>query len=144
MTPVSRLVRVLISTGAAAGLVTAGASTASADPTGQTATIVCDNGVTYTAVVFSSGAWSPALDTASNSVLIPVSFGVATFVVRDADGNVIDSGSDPAGAKGHAAPPLSTRTSCTYTITRTVTDPELGQLTVVESGPVTGFVTPAA
>lgn len=41
----------------------AGAGAAAADPTkAQTLTLVCDNGSTYTVVVNSNGAWSPAHD----------------------------------------------------------------------------------
>jgi hypothetical protein len=122
----------------------AGAGAAAADPTkAQTLTLVCDNGHTYTVVVNSSGAWSPAHDVNSTSTLIPLSFGETTGTVTDANGNLVDSFSDPATAKGSAGShDRTTTTSCTYTSDDTFVSPDLGPLHVHVQGSVVGFVTP--
>jgi hypothetical protein len=117
---------------------------ATADPTkAQTFTLVCDNGHTYTVVVNSSGAWSPAHDVNSTSTLIPLSFGETTGTVTDLNGNVVDSFSDPAMAKRSAATyDLATTTACTFSSDDTFVSPDLGPLNVHVEGSVVGFVTP--
>ena len=81
----------------------AGAGAAAADPTkAQTLTLACDNGSTYTVVVNSSGAWSPAHDVNSTATLIPVSFGEVHGTVTDANGSVVDEFTDPAMVKGRS------------------------------------------
>jgi hypothetical protein len=107
---------------AAAGLIVAAtwgtAGAASADPQqniGQV-TITCDNGSTYQAVLFSNGEWSPALDTASNAVLVPLTIGPSHIVVTDAEGNVVEDSTDPSvSVKGDAVNHV-TATSCTFLI----------------------------
>jgi len=133
---------------AVAGLVAAaslaGAGAASADPTkAQTLALVCDNGHSYTVVVNSSGAWSPAHDVNSTSTLIPLSLGEIHGTVTDADGNVVDEFSDPAMVKGSAGSHhRATTTACTFTSDDTFADPDLGPLHVHVDGSVVGFVTP--
>ena len=129
---------------AAAGLLVAAmlgsAGAASADPKGQPVTITCDNGSTYEAVLFSNGEWSPALDTASTSVLIPLTIGPSHVVVTDAEGNVIQDVVDPSvSVKGNAVNQHhATATSCTFLI-EGPTD-EGGTFQV--EGSVVGLVTP--
>ena len=122
----------------------AGAGAASADPTkAQTLALVCDNGHSYTVVVNSSGAWSPAHDVNGTSTLIPLSFGEISGTVTDADGNVVDEFSDPPMVKGSAGKHnRATTASCTFTSDDTFMDPDLGPLHVHVDGSVVGFVTP--
>ena len=127
----------------AAGLLVAAmlgsAGAASADPKGQPVTITCDNGSTYEAVLFSNGEWSPALDTASTSVLIPLTIGPSHVVVTDAEGNVIQDVVDPSvSVKGKAVNHHAAATSCTFLI-EGPTD-EGGTLHI--EGSVVGLVTP--
>ena len=129
---------------AAAGLVVAatlgGAGAASADPKGQPATITCDNGRSYEAVLFSNGVWSPALDTAGTSVLIPLIIGPSHVVETDAEGNVIAEFDDPqVVVKGRAANKQhATTTSCTFVIE----GPNFVGGTFHIDGSVVVFVTP--
>jgi len=122
----------------------AGAGAAAADPTkAQTLTLVCDSGRTYTVVVNSSGAWSPAHDVISTSTLIPVSFGEVHGTVTDGTGSVVDEFTDPAMVKGSSGSQhRATSTSCTFTSDDTFNDPDRGPLHVHVEGSVVGFVTP--
>ncbi|MEP6811669.1 MAG: hypothetical protein ABI990_01635 [Actinomycetota bacterium] len=135
----SKRICVLALTLVAAGVVVASAT---ADPTGSkksaSITVTCGN-TTYQAVVIGNGVWSPAHDLNSNSILIPVSFGVETDVFTPA-GGPSQTSFGPATAKGssapHGAPPLN----CSY---------QVGPLpfpdgsTFQANGTVTGFITPA-
>jgi hypothetical protein len=120
-----------------------GAGAAAADPSGEVVTVVCDNGSTYQVTVNGNGAFTPGHDLASTTMLIPTGFGEFHGVLTDADGNVIDEFVDPPMAKGNSGnQQRATTTSCTYTITDSFQDPELGLLTFTGEGSVTGFVTP--
>ena len=111
---------------------------ASADPKGQPVTITCNNDHTYEAVLFSNGEWSPALDTASTSVLIPLTIGPSHTVVTDAEGNVIQDVVDPVSVKGNAVKGKATATSCTFLIV----GPTAEGGTFHIEGSVVGHVTP--
>ena len=129
------------------GLVVAGslgaAGTASADPKGMPFPVVCDNGVTYQVTVNGNGAFTPAHDIASTSILVPTAFGETHGVITDSNGNVIDQFTDPPVVKGNSGNQArATMASCTFTITDSFEDPQLGVLTVTVEGSVTGFVTP--
>lgn len=65
--------------------------------------VFCDNGQTYGAVTNGNGAWTPAHDLSSTTMLIPVAFGEQTFTVTDPDGNVVDQETSPPTAKTGAA-----------------------------------------
>jgi hypothetical protein len=134
----------LIST-ATLGLATALclAAPASADPKGDLFPVVCENGVTYMVTANGNGAWTPAHDSTSNSILIPTSFTAFHGVVTDSTGTVLDTVDDPPSAKGMSGKhSRSTTTSCTFEIVEHFTDPELGELTFTGTGGVTGFITP--
>jgi hypothetical protein len=121
------------------------ASGASADPSKGDVGIpvVCDNGITYVIAANGNGAFTPAHDMASTTMLIPTSFGEFHGTITDSDGNVIDSFTDPPMTKGNSGNHArATTTSCGYTITDTFEDPDLGTLTFTGEGSVTGFVTP--
>jgi hypothetical protein len=115
--------------------------TASADPSqaknSTPITIACGDTV-YNAVVNGNGAWGPAHDLNSNSVLIPVSFGPETAVFTDPTGATSTTVS-PAESKGSAAPRGATPINCSYHLGFSF--PDGSSFTV--DGTVTGFVTPA-
>jgi len=120
------------------------AASAGADPKGEQFLLTCDNDMSYTIAVNGNGEFTPAHDTGSTTVLVPTSFRGSTFTVTDADGNVVDQGTDDSVAvKGRSERPRATTVDCTYTGSETFTDPDLGELTVTFSGGVRGFVTPA-
>jgi hypothetical protein len=137
----ARSALVVIGLAVATSLVGAGA--ASADPKGESFALSCDNGVTYEVTVNGNGAFTPAHDLASTSILVPTAFGEVHGTLTDADGNVIEEFVDPPVAKGssgnHAR---ATMAECTFTISDTFDDPDLGPLTFTAVGSVTGFVTP--
>ena len=136
-------IRVLAAPALALLAVPLAAPAAHADPKTEPFPVVCDNGVTYSAVINGNGDWRSAHDTASSTVLIPTSFGPQSWTLTAADGTVLDSGTDPALVKGAAERPRATATTCTFTITQTFTDPDLGELTFVIGGEVRAFTTPA-
>ena len=129
---------------ATTGIVLAGMSmsAAAADPTGAPSSTVIHltcGGEEFQAVVNGNGAWGPAHDLGSNTVLVPVSFGEAHFTLTNANGDVLDESTDPPRVKGagrHAD------LDCTYVGSGTFEDPELGVLTFTFSGDVSGFTTP--
>jgi len=119
------------------------AAPASADPGGPQFPVTCASGVTYLVTANGNGNWTPAHDSASNTILIPTSFGTFHGEVRDSAGTLIDSFDEPGAIKGMSGKKERvTTTTCTFTFTEHFTDPELGELTFTGSGGVTGFVTP--
>jgi hypothetical protein len=118
------------------------AGVAAADPTNAPGSapiaITCGN-TTYHAVVNGNGAWAPAHDLNSNSVLIPVAFGVETDVFTDPSGTVHTS-TVPARAKGSSAPNGATLLNCSYHLALSL--PNGASLAI--DGTVTGFVTPGS
>jgi hypothetical protein len=120
-----------------------GASAAWADPKGAPVPVVCDNGKTYQVTVNGNGAFTPAHDLASTTILVPTAFGEFHGTVTDSSGNVIDEFTDPPMTKGSSdSQQRATTTACTYVVTDTFQDPDLGTLTFTGMGTVTGFVTP--
>lgn len=119
-----------------------GTSPAVADPKGSPVTLTCDNGSTYSATLSGNGEFTPAHDLAGTSMVVPTSFGVSTFVLRDASGAIIDSETSPPVSKGSSEKDRATSVHCSYVFQATFEIPELGQVTATGSGTVTGFVTP--
>src|SRR5690242_14990636 len=80
------------------------AGDASADPQGDAVVISCDNGRTYEATTSKgNGEFTPAHDSSSTTVLVPTSFHGFSYTITDAQGNVLDSGTDDtATVKGNA------------------------------------------
>ena len=115
---------------------------AHADPQGESFPVACDNGVTYDVVLNGNGAFTPAHDLDSNTLLLPTSFGEFMGVITDEGGAVIDEFTDPAIAKGSSEHTRATSASCTYTIVEVFEVPELGTLTFTGTGTVDGFITP--
>lgn len=136
-----------------AGLATAGvASTlwigaARADPEGETRELVCDNGQTYTVAVNGNGVFTPAFDTDSNAVLVPVAFGAFTGTLYDEEGNVVRTRSDPPILKGQSSRTLENAVTCSFTFEEVgdASHPDLPEgYKVVGSGTVIMRVTPGA
>lgn len=120
-----------------------GASAAWADPKGAPIAVVCDNGNTYQVTVNGNGAFTAAHDSASTAILVPTAFGEFSGTLTDSDGNVLEEFTDPPMIKGAAANQgRATSTACTYVVTGTFEDPDLGTVTFAGTGTVTGFVTP--
>ncbi len=119
-------------------------TTAHADPVNAKnafpITITCDNGSTYEAVANGNGAWTPAHDLGSTSVLVPLAFGEQTFTVYDPQGNIVDQETAPPSAKGAAGHNPNGTTSCDYY--GSMTAPDGSTFTI--QGSVLGFVTPNA
>jgi hypothetical protein len=132
---------------AAAGLGVAAVLTisvpASADPKTHPIELICDNGVTYWAADSGRGQFTPAHDVATNTVLVPTSFGEFHGVITDSTGAVVEEFTDPPVVKGGSTKPRATSTSCTFTTLGHFEVPELGLLTVTGAGSVEAIVTPA-
>lgn len=137
--------RKLLAIATTAGLMAVGltAAPASADPFGpdDAFPLTCGNEKYDVVVAPGSGNWTPAFDTGSNRMFVPVSFGVSTFVIRDESDKVIDEGSEPGEAKQGARVGVQSRImTCTYEDSFTFDDPDLGTLTGTVSGKVYVFV----
>jgi hypothetical protein len=138
--------KVIAVLGAGVGLVVLSTPPAGA-AAGDVLPVECDNGESYSVVVNGNGEYTPARDTGSTTVLVPISFGNFSYHIVLPDGAVID-GSDPgAEYKGHGAVaqhnPRDT-VSCTFGETTTVTEEgdEFPVGTVETfSGEVTGYLT---
>jgi hypothetical protein len=115
---------------------------ASADPKGEPLQVSCDNGTTYWAVDQGHGQFAPVHDVATNSMLIPTSFGEFHGVITDSTGAVVEEFTDPPVAKGSATKPRATSVSCTYFTSGHFDVPGLGRLDVTGSGTVEAFVAP--
>ena len=96
--------------------VLASATAAGADPKTPTIPVVCDNGHTYDVVVNGNGVFTPAHDIDSTAILVPVSFGPFTGTVRNAQGQIVDTFTEPGSEKGQAAKGLTDPVGCTYSI----------------------------
>ena len=95
---------------------------ASADPAGDPFNLVCDNGQTYSIVTTrGQGEFTPAFDTDSTRVFVPVSFGAFSGAIYDATtGDLVGSFTDPAVATKGSGKQRAT-TECTYTFRDTFT-----------------------
>jgi len=112
-------------------------------PNGFHVPLVCDDGASYDVVTNGNGAFTPAHDTASTRTFIPTAFGEFHGTVTDSSGTVIDKFTDPAIAKGSSDKARRTSIACTFSVTETFDDPDLGLITFHGEGSVTGFTTPA-
>lgn len=136
-----------------AGLAAAGVGStlwmgaAGADPEGETRVLVCDNGQTYTVAVNGNGVFTPAFDTDSNAVLVPVLFGTFTGTLYDDEGNVVRTRTDPPIPKGQSFQNLKNAVTCSFTFEEVgdASHPDLPEgYKVVGSGTVVMRVTPGA
>lgn len=105
----------------------------------------CDNGQSYLVTTNGNGEFTPAQDTASNTVFVPTSFGEFHGVVTDAEtGEMIDEFTEPGAAKGHSGKARASSVTCTFLFEGTDFDPDLGiEVHFEASGTVVGFATPA-
>jgi hypothetical protein len=120
------------------------AAPAHADPQGDSFALVCDNGSAYTVTANGNGDFTPALDTESNTVFVPTSFGEFHGTVTNAEtGELIDTFTEPGGMKGKSERSRATSVHCTFSFSGDEFDPDLGITIHFEaSGTVTGFATP--
>ena len=136
---------VFLATGMLATLGLAAPAIADPGDSSNPIVLVCDNGHTYNATVAGNGAFTPAHDLGSNSILVPTEFGEIHGTVTSATGTLLAEFTDPPATKGNSTKPRATSTSCTFSLSLTAFDEEFGQVVTFSlSGSVTGFVTPAA
>jgi hypothetical protein len=101
--------------------------------------IWCDNGSSYVAVANGNGAWTPAHDLGSTSILVPVWFGEQTLTVTAPDGTILDQETVPPTAKpGASMHNPNATTSCEFA--GSVTAPDGTTFSIM--GSVVGFATP--
>jgi hypothetical protein len=128
-----------------AGVVGGGVGAASADPKGGETHLTCD-GTSYQVVVAGNGNWTPAHDSDSNTIFVPVWFGDFHGTVRDADGNVVDEFFEEADvSKGQSATNKGDIVECTFSFTEVSdgSDPEFPEgFSFTGEGEVRGFATP--
>lgn len=126
--------RLLVAGGLTLGIA---AAPAIADPKGETFPLVCDDGNTYQVTTNGNGEFTPAHDADSTRTFVPLAFGEFSGTVTDAQGNVVDSFSEPGVAKGQSGKNAKGTINCTFSFSGT----EDG-LTFSASGSVTGYATP--
>lgn len=124
--------------------------TAAADPTNAknafTVPLNCANGQTYQVVVNGNGEFTPAHDINSTATLVPVSFGPFSGTISDAQGNVVDSFTEPGSSKGQSAKGKKNLVNCTFTFTEVGdgSDPEFpAGFSFTGSGSVLVKITPS-
>ena len=104
-------------------------------PNAELVTLDCGAAGTFDVVVNGNGEWAPGHLLDGNGVVIPVAFGESTFVVRDAEGNVVEQGTEPATSKGKAKARGRERITCGFTLTF-----EEDGFTATVTGSGTGFM----
>ena len=102
----------------------------------ETFPLVCDDGNTYIVTTNGNGEFTPAHDTDSNTVFVPLSFGDFHGTVTDSEGNV-EEFTEPGVAKGQSGKNAKNTVTCTFSFSGT----EDG-MTFEASGSVTGYATP--
>lgn len=110
--------------------------------------VTCD-GQTFQVVVNGNGRFTPAHVVGTNQNFVPVSFGQTTFTVRNSQGQVIVSETEPPETKGRGRAGQSRElVTCSFNFTQPVSPEDAGEFppgaaTFTVSGTVTGFFTPA-
>ena len=132
----ARLTRVVAAATAMAALAAAPAFGA---PARETIPLECDNGNSYVVEVNGDGEFTPARDTASNSVFVPLSFGEFTGTITYPDGTVENLPPEPgiAKGKGNAGKNATNLVTCTFSFSG-----EEDGVLFEGGGSVTGFITP--
>lgn len=129
----------------AAPLLLAGAAPAVADPSGGDQIHLTCGSATYDVVSSKGdGDWTPVHDVRSTRVFIPTSFGSFTGTITDANGDVVDTFTDPGPSiKGSGTRDAKADIiSCTYTFSDVSdgSDPEFpAGYTFTGTGEVRGF-----
>ena len=119
------------------------AAPASAEPPQESPeTLACENGVTYEiAVNPGNGQWTPAFDTASTRVFIPLEFDGfqgSIYLAEDyPDGDPILTFDDPTMVVKPAKAAGLRHLDCTFTLVDHELDPDLGEVVFVGTGGVT-------
>jgi hypothetical protein len=136
---IRRLASVLAIAALSTAVVAAAAPAAPVNaPNAQEFTLDCGDAGTLVVVVNGNGPFTPGHLVDGPGVGIPVAFGEATIVVRDAEGNVIDEFTEPGTTKGRARARGRERVTCAFTDSFTedgVTVTISGSVTAILSGP---------
>lgn len=142
--------RTAITIAAAGAALAFGALPAQAAPSGETLPLDCGSDGTYRAFVNGNGEFTPARDTGSTMVVIPVSFQDFHFVATAADGTVLVDDTDASvtskGGGNPAARSPRRQVSCEFSSSFTLVEADEGfpaGTTLSFSGHVTGYLTPA-
>lgn len=137
----------LAAAGAAFGF---GALPAQAASSGETLAVDCGADGSYSVLVNGNGEFTPARDTRSTKVLVPVSFQDFHFVATAADGTVLVDQTDASvtskGGGNPAARSPRRQVHCEFGSSFTLVEPDEGfpaGTTLTFSGHVTGYLTPA-
>jgi hypothetical protein len=104
----------------------------------ETIPLECDNGNSYVVEVNGNGGWTPARDTESNQVFVPLAFGDFVSTVTFPDGTSITE-TEPGAAKGKGN--AGTKTGDTVMCTFSFEGEEDG-VHFEGTGSVTGYITP--
>ncbi len=109
--------------------------------------VVCSDGNTYELESNGNGPFTSARDVHSNTVLVPVAFGVFTGTITDVDGVVVATFTEPGERKGSGKQKVDA--TCSFTFTDTFfsdgSDPEfpaVGTFTFTGSGTADVKITP--
>jgi hypothetical protein len=133
---VNRLASLLAIAALSAALATGAAVAAPVDaPNAEVVTLDCGDAGTFNVVLNGNGEWTPGHLLDGNGVVIPLSFSETTFVIRDAEGNVVEEGHRPALSKGRARARGREGVTCGFSVTF-----EEDGFTTAVTGSVTGFV----
>jgi len=132
-----------------AALVTMGALPSYGSAEKEVLPVDCGSDGSYLVVVSGNGEFTPARDTGSTHVLIPIAFSGFEFTATAPDGTVLASESDDSvelkGKGNPAARSPRHQVNCTFGSTVVLEEPEDGfpaGTTLSFSGHVTGYITP--
>ncbi|MGH9152227.1 MAG: hypothetical protein ACRD03_07505 [Acidimicrobiales bacterium] len=87
---------------------------AGADPKGEAIPLDCDNGQSYVVYVNGNGEFTPGHVADGTAVVVPVAFGEFTGTVRDPDGDVVETFSEPGSTKGRSAKGVKDPVTCSF------------------------------
>jgi hypothetical protein len=122
-----------------------GLGAAGADPKADVTHLTC-GGTSYEVVVAGNGNWTPAHDTASNTVFVPTWFGDFHGTLLDTEGTVVDEFFEEGDfPKGQSAKNKGDIVECTFRFTDVSdgSDPDFPEgFTFIGEGEVRGFATP--
>lgn len=120
---------------------------ASAEPNSEQVPLECDNGQSYVVEVNGNGEFTPGRVVGSTAVLVPIAFGEFTGTVRDENGNVVETFTEPGTTtKGQSAKGVKDPVTCTFEFSEVSdgSDPEFPEgYTFEGSGSVVARITPS-
>ena len=126
----------LVAGGLALGVAVAPAG---AHPQGtESFALECDDGNTYDVTTWGNGNYTPAHDTDSNKVFVPLEFGEFHGTLTYPDGTVEELPPDPGVSKGQSGKNAKNTITCTFSFSEVDED----GVRFDGGGSVTGTVTP--